>query len=265
MWQGTWQKLSFLTQLRGMLKDYKPRNARTKFNNTVDDDIVLFKRLLKSVAGIILVLVITLGGLQYFGPKIFSLFGYLSLERFKKVEETRSQTPKPSFSDTLSSTKSKKVSLSGYAEVNSQVKIFVNGPEAGSTRADTDGKFTFSDVELLDGQNIIFTKATSEGKDESEKSDTLFISLDTKKPEISIMKPGEGQEIQSVDSRTQVSGKVNEDATVRVNSNFTVVDSEGNFETLVSLKSGENRIIVTAIDKAGNEATSSVKVQFKKR
>ncbi len=265
MWPATWQKLSFLTQLTQMIKDYKPRSARAKFNNTVDDDIVLFKRLIKSIVGIILVLVITLGGLQFFGPKIFSIFGYLSLERFKKVEVTKSQTPKPSFVDTSTSTKNKKISLSGYAEGNSQVKIFVNGPEAGSTKADNDGKFTFSDLELLDGQNIIFVKATSEGKDESEKSDTLFVSLDTKKPEISIEKPANDQEIQSVDSRTQVSGKVNEEATVKVNSNLTVVDTEGRFETLISLKSGENRIIITAIDKAGNEATSSVKVNFKKR
>lgn len=248
-----------------MIRDYKPKGAYGKFNNTMDDDIVLFKKLVKAVVGIILVLVVTLGGLQFFGPKIFSIFGYLSLDRFKKQEETKAQTPRPSFADIKTATKEKKVGIQGFSEANAQIRLFVNGPEVGSTKADGEGKFSFNDIELLDGQNIIFTKAQSENKTESEKSETLFIDLDTKKPEITIEKPNDGQLIQSVDSRTTVSGKVNEEATVRVNSNQTVLDPEGNFETLVSLKGGENKIIISAIDKAGNEATKSIKVEFKKR
>ena len=80
-----------------------------------------------------------------------------------------------------------------------------------------------------------------------------------------ILSPNNGEEIASVDSRVLVSGTVNEESTVLVNTHFTVVDASGNFQTQLAVTGGENIITVTAKDLAGNEATSSIKIIFEKR
>ncbi|OGC50202.1 hypothetical protein A2716_03260 [candidate division WWE3 bacterium RIFCSPHIGHO2_01_FULL_40_23] len=229
-----------------------------------EEDVVLYKKLLAAIFGIFAVLTLFLLTLQFLGPKIFSVYSLLSLDRQKKDEE-KLQSATPSFTDTPKATKSKFVTLKGFSEPQSKVKLFVNGPEADNTTSDQEGKFTFENVSLLEGQNIIFAKSEAPNKVESDKSETLYVIYDLKKPEIFITSPKNGEEIESVDSRIPVKGSVNEEASVFVNSHLTIVDSEGNFQTLIAVKEGPNVVKVTAIDTAGNESTSSITVKFDKR
>lgn len=240
------------------------KKYRTSMSHT-DEEIELVKKLLKSLFAIVIVLVLTLGTLELYGPKIFSAFGLLSLDRFKKKEEVKFQTQTPLVVDIPKALKEKTITINGFSEPDSIVKLFLNGPEVASTNSDSEGKFAFSNTPLSEGQNIVFVKAQAPNKTDSEKSQTYYFYFDNKKPAISIEKPKNDEEFESVDSRVPVKGKVNEKASVSVNEHITVVDSEGSFQTLVSVKEGENKIFVLAVDEAGNEASASVKIKFKKR
>lgn len=240
--------------------------AKKRFNINFDtEEEVLVKRLIGSTVGIILVLIFVVFGLQFFGPRVFSIFGLLSLDRLKKSSETKFQTQVPIFTDTIKATKNKTINLNGLSESNSKVKLFVNGPQTADTKADSDGKFSFSNVELIEGPNTIFAKAEGENKTESEKSETLSVVYDIKKPEVIIISPKDGENLESVDSRINVKGKVNEQCSVSINSHMTIVDSEGNFQSLISVKEGNNKIIVTATDLAGNQSTAAASINFDKR
>jgi len=243
-----------------------PRSQYSKYALSArDEEKILVQKLLKSVAKIVGALVLTILILQLFGPKIFSVFGLLSLDRFKKDEVQKVKTNPPFFSDLPKATKDKEIDIQGFADSGSEVSLFVNGPKVATVTADGEGKFFFDSVSLVEGQNLIFAKATKDGKEESDSSQTIYLIYDIKKPEIVILSPNNGEEIASVDSRVLVSGTVNEESTVLVNTHFTVVDASGNFQTQLAVTGGENIITVTAKDLAGNEATSSIKIIFEKR
>lgn len=247
------------------------KNFKKKFHyalpkfSTDDEDKVLYKRLYSSLLGIIIVIVSTILILQFFGPLIFTALGYLSIDKWQKHEEPKSQTAQPHFSDVPKATKNKTITIKGFAEPKSAVKIYINGPEAKEVKADQEGNFVFDNLEMLSGQNIIFAKATQDGKTESTKSETIYVNYDKEKPEIVIISPKDGESIENVDSRITVKGNVKEEASVTVNSHLTIVDSEGNFQTLISVKEGDNKIIAVATDQAGNEATASITIKFDKR
>ncbi|MBI4091281.1 hypothetical protein HY419_00850, partial [candidate division WWE3 bacterium] len=218
-----------------------------------------------SLLGIITILLSTFLIFNFLGPQIFSTLGLLSLDRFKKKADEKIVSQTPAFGDIKKVTNQKTITIHGFSEPGSLIRLFLNGPEVSSTTSDSEGGFTFNDVNLLSGQNIIFAKAESRDKIESEKSETVYITYDNSKPEIKILSPKNDEEIQSVDTRVKVKGFVNEEATVTVNSHLSIVDSEGNFESLINVKDGENVIAVMAIDEAGNESSSSIKIKFDKR
>lgn len=226
--------------------------------------MLLYKKLIKAIVGIVLLLTITFLTLEFLGPKIFSVLGLLSLDRFKKTIIKEVATQPPTFSDLPNATKLSKVTIEGYSEPRSHVKLFVNGPEVASADSDHNAKFKFKDVSLIEGQNIVFAKATAPGKTESDKSNTVFITFDSKKPEITVYEPKDKDTIRNVDSRVKVKGLVNEPSQLTINTHTTVVDADGNFETLISLKKGDNKIFLMAIDLAGNEASSSISVKYEK-
>ncbi len=264
-----WTVSSILTS-GSINRNMKINNQKNKFHysrpslSAAEEDMLLYKKLIKAVVGIVLLLSLTFLTLEFLGPKIFSVLGLLSLDRFKKTIIKKVATQRPTFADLPNATKISKVTIEGYSELKSRVKLFVNGPEAYSTEVDSDGKFKFNDVNLTEGQNIIFAKATTPNKDESEKSDTVFVTYDNKKPEITISEPKDGVLIKNVDSRIKVKGMVNEPSSLTVNTHTTIVDASGSFETLISLKKGDNKIFLMAIDLAGNEASSSISVRYEK-
>lgn len=245
------------------------RLRSAKFRNEVhwadsEDDSVLYRKLVKSLFGIFAVFTITILTLQFFGPQIFNALSLLSIDRWKKVEKQKRQTAAPTFQDLPKASKEKTINLSGFTEPSSTVRLFANGPEIMQTTSDNDGKFSFLSIKLIEGQNILFAKSTAPNKEESEKSDTLYIAYDIQKPVVLISSPKDGERIENVDSRVTVKGNVNEDATINVNAHNAVVDNSGNFQALISLKDGDNKIMVIAKDVAGNEATASITVNFNK-
>ena len=66
----------------------------------------------------------------------------------------------------------------------------------------------------------------------------------------------------STENEIMVKGKTEEKATVTVNERFVVVGSEGNFEYSLTLSEGENKILIVAIDKAGNKTEKELKVTY---
>lgn len=203
--------------------------------------------------------------IQFFGPAFGSAFLLFSKNRNDKGVGDIVPPPIPQFTQPPEATSKDKVTLEGVTEPGATVKLFVNGPEKGSTTADNDGKFTFADIQLLSGNNTIFAKATDSTSNESEKSRTLTIVYDKDKPKIEITEPKDGETVKNLNRRVMVKGKSNEQVEVKINGNVAIVNPDNTFELLLGVDDdGKVDIKIEAVDKAGNKTEQEITITYSK-
>ena len=238
---------------------YKPR---MQLHNLSEEELA--KRLMMMIVGIVGLVIIVFGSLIFFAPKIGGLFGFVS-RHYNEIEpQTQIAPVPPVFVNAPVATKDESVTLEGLSEPGMTIKLFVNGPEISSMVTDSEGKFTFADVPLIKGKNILFAKAVNEQNIESEKSETVNIEYDNKAPELEVNEPKDGSTVRNLDQRILVTGKVNEKATVRVNNRFAILKPDFTFEILLGVEEGDVEIIIEATDSAGNEKSDKVNIKYVK-
>ena len=225
---------------------------------------VLYKKLYQRVLAILVILFVIFAGLKFFAPKIGSLFGLFSINR-KEPEHVDSIAPTaPEFSKFPEATNTLSTTIDGVSEPGATVTLFVNGPKAGTTTADSEGAFTFINVKLHKGKNLIFVKAADSNNNESPKSETITVISDDDKPEITISSPKDGETVKNLNKRVTVTGKTNEEATVTINDKVAISRPDLTFEILLGVDEGSVEVKVTATDKAGNKAEKIIHVTYQK-
>ncbi len=127
-------------------------------------------------------------------------------------------------------------------------------------------RFTSQAVTLQEGPNQ-FGATLVTPSDEGQLSPIVTYTLDTKPPALSIASPPDGYSTAA--SSVVVSGKTDPGVTVTVrnrqatgsNPSSKVVGSNGTFSLTANLVAGNNTILVTATDQAGNVANDSLTVK----
>lgn len=224
----------------------------------------LREKLRKRMLGIWIIIIIGILSLFIFAPQVGSLFGYFSKYR---NDPGYTPTPKPIppvFIDAPKAVNTDKVMLSGKVLAGSLVKIFVNGPEKGSTTAGNDGVFTFSDIVLNAGTNTIFAKSYDDRGNESESSEFLIINYDKNGPKITIESPKDGETVKNLDKRVEIKGKINEKATIIINEKTAIQKSDLSFTYIMPATEGEMEIKIEVKDLAGNKSTEEFKIKYVK-
>ncbi len=224
----------------------------------------LKQRLFYTVSAIFGFVIFMILALSLFGTKIGALFGFISKYRNDEMQKVVLNLAPPIFSNAPNSTNKEKVNLSGSAQPGTTVVLFVNGPEKGRTTAGEDATFTFIDVELLKGRNTIFAKTQDKDGKESQKSADITITFDKDKPKLEMISPKEGETIKNLNERVQVSGKVNEKATIKINEKTAPQKPDHSFEFLLGVKEGNVKIDIVATDEAGNEAKETINIVYQK-
>ena len=177
-------------------------------------------------------------------------------------EDTLAPTP-PILSSLPIATTSGMLSITGYTEADSTVKLFRSGEELSETVTDESGDFLFTDIELLEDENSFYAVAYDGAENESEQSNRVSIIFDTEAPELMVDSPDDGSEYYGEAKRTvTVSGTTDSGAEVKVNDYHAVVSASGSFSTRLRLEEGENTIKVVAVDDAGNETEASLTVRY---
>lgn len=241
---------------------YKRTSYRRRSRRSQEKE--LEHKLKLTVGALVATILIVLASLQFFGPKIGSFFLLISKNRNNSGPGDTIPPTAPIFSQVPEATNEKEITLNGITESGATVKIFVNGPERGETTADNDGFFTFVDLKMGTGNNIVFAKATDEKGNESEKSKVFTIIFDDEEPEIEITSPVHGDEIKNLNKRVLVQGNTNEETNITINGRQAVVKSDNTFELLLGVDEGTVVITVEATDTAGNTAKSSIEITYKK-
>ena len=224
----------------------------------------LYKRLFTTVSAILLTLILLFVVFRFFGPKLGSLFGLISIHRNDPAERDKIAPVPPIFSLIPKATNKKKLTLNGISEPGSSVFLFMNGSKKSSIITSNDGLFTFTDLELTEGKNTIFARATDKNDNESDDSEKAIVVLDTKKPEIKIDSPVNGETVRNLNKRIDVKGKLNEKANVMINGRVAIVQSDLTFGILLGVEEGNISIKVVATDEAGNSKDETVFAVYQK-
>ncbi len=158
-------------------------------------------------------------------------------------------------------TNSAKIIVSGSTLNFDILEFYINGKKVKEKESVAD---TFSEEigDLEKGNNEIYIKAKSK-ESKTEKNTIIYkVFYKNEKPKIEILEPTDNFTTNNQDIK--VKGNTGKETYIRVNDSPVVVDVNGNFETSVRLKDGENQIQITAVDIAVNTESKTVKVIYQK-
>src|SRR3990167_1251897 len=218
-------------------------------------------RRLAIIGGITVVLLFIL---WFWGIAFIRIIGTLGTNNNDSISKPRIEIPlqPPSLGDFPEFTNKDKISLSGTTSPQAKLKLIVNGAEASSTIADTGGNFSFVDVSLKDGINILKVKASNSSGEGKETR--VLITLDKTKPSLTVISPTNGQGFPKNTTTISIKGKTDPDATVLINSIQAITDKDGNFSYDLSASPGSINIEITASDEAGNAESQKLVVTIEK-
>ena len=152
--------------------------------------------------------------------------------------------------------------ITGNAEANSKITLFIDSTSLGTTTADTKGAFSFTPSSAIsDGTYSIKATATDAAGNVSSKSSALSITIDTTAPDA----PTSLTNISDDDDPTPtISGtaEANSKVTLFIDSSTlgtTTADSKGAFSFTPSsaISDGTYSIKASATDSAGNVSSKS--------
>ncbi|HXK52529.1 hypothetical protein H6802_03995 [Candidatus Nomurabacteria bacterium] len=226
---------------------------------------ILIKRLKRTILAVIGIPVLVIAIMAFFGPTVASIFGFVSIDRWTKAPGDTIAPTVPGFRSPPGSVKDTKITLNGFGEPGSVIKLFINGPEKQSTVVGNDGTFTFQDVELINGKNTLFLKAQDQAGNESEASERVEITVDTIEPKIEITAPEKDKTVKNLNERVLIQGKISEKATIRINDRLAVQKPDLTFEFILGVKQGEVEVTVEAVDEAGNKKEEKLKFTYLKQ
>ena len=150
-------------------------------------------------------------------------------------------------------TKDDQVTVTGTGEPNSTVTVKDGDKVVCEATADKDGNWT-CDVTLGDGDHTLTAVATDEAGNESEPSEPVTITVDTKAPDAPVVDPSNGSEVTGTAEPGTTVTVTNEDGTpVKGCEDVKADETTGRFscipDTVIPPKS---TVTVTAKDPAGN-------------
>jgi len=158
-------------------------------------------------------------------------------------------------------TNSGKIDISGFAEANVNVELMKNDVSLGKAQVSDSGDFSFSGIDLSDGDNVFSVIAMTDKGGSSQASKPVSVLFNNKPPQLTITNPSEDNV--SVDSADfDIVGKTDKGVSVLINERVAMVDDQGQFKFKLQLNSGKNNVDVTVRDSAGNETKKSLTINY---
>jgi len=223
----------------------------------------LTKQLVKTLIILVSLVILLILSFTVFAPAFGSIFKIFSRGNLGNALVIKPS--KPLLSQLPNATKETKIKVNGYAQEGMTIKLYVNGPEKGSTVVGGDGLFVFEEIELIKGRNTVFAKAIDSKGIESDTTDTYIVVVDNEEPKIELDSPKDGDTVRNLDKRITVKGKVNEKVNLTVNDQVAIVKADMTFEHVIGVEEGDVEIKIKAVDEAGNEKEETLKVKYQRR
>lgn len=200
-----------------------------------------------------------------YGIKIllnFSLF----VANIGTRKNTAPQTTQSDFAGTISidsipvATNSARIIVSGSLINFDTVEYYINDVKVKEDKDIPSDNFQEEIGDLNNGSNTVYVIAKNTQEKQQKKSQIYTVTYIANKPKLDISQPSD----HSKTNKTEilVIGKTDKEVFVKINDLPVVVDANGNFQTSVKLKDGDNRINIVAQDSAGNFESKTVTVTY---
>lgn len=157
-------------------------------------------------------------------------------------------------------TNSASIVFSGRVSNYDTVLVYLNDKKIDEKEV-TDS-FDIEIDNLIEGENTVYLIAESAKDKSTKKSESYTVVYKKEKPSLEITSPKDGDKTNK--DEIKIVGKTDKEVIIEINSMPVVVNSLGEFQNSVKLQSGENKIVVTAQDIAGNIETKEIKVIYEK-
>lgn len=224
------------------------------------------QRLMRQSVFFVLLTIVALAALVKWGiPSLVKLATFLGeiQSADQPIEQGDDIAPfPPQIGLAIDATSSAQIDITGYAEAESEVVLYVNEEKVGENTSDDGGEFEFLRVELAEGENVIWSQAIDGAGNKSEMSEEKVVWFDNKAPFIEISSPEFGDGVVSEEKVLEVEGKTEVGARVYVNDRLARLNEEGVFSGQAVLNEGDNEVKVRVVDRAGNESEEVFTIAF---
>lgn len=158
-------------------------------------------------------------------------------------------------------TNSAKIMVTGSLLNFDILEFYINSKKIKEVESSSD-IFNEEIGDLEKGENSIYVKAISKDSKLQKSTITYKVYYNSDKPKLEIFEPADNSTTSN--QEIKISGNTDKEIYIHINDLPVVVGVNGNFETIVRLKDGENMIVIVAQDVAGNSETKSLKVTYQK-
>lgn len=180
-----------------------------------------------------------------------------------QTDQTINFIPAPILYPLPQATNSSTIKISGYSlDKKGIIELFINDSVKAKTVLKDDSSFNFDNIALDNGQNIIKVRLKNNSEKFSNFSDPYTTSFIKDGPKLEIKTPEQGAIFSHDDNQIYIQGLTDQENKVTINNYWAIVDSQGNFSYLLTLKNGENNIEITAQNQAGVKSTKNLKVTY---
>ena len=189
---------------------------------------------------------------------IAGLFPQPSTKPLSKTEDSFNSID---ISSIPQATNSAKIIVSGSILNFDILDFYLNGNKVKEIETSSD---TFSEEigDLERGDNDVYILAKSKDSKIEKNTITYKVFYKNEKPKLDISEPLDN--FTTNNQEIKVKGSTDKETYIHVDNLPVVVDANGSFETTVRLKDGDNQIVITAADTAGNMEIKSLKVTYQK-
>ena len=189
---------------------------------------------------------------------ISGLFPQPSPKPLSKTEESFSSID---ISSIPQATNSAKIIVSGSTLSFDILDFYLNEKKVKEIESSSD-IFSEEIGDLEKGDNSIYIRARSEDNRTIKKTIIYKVFYKNEKPKLEITEPSDN--FSTSNQEIKIKGSTDKETYVHINDLPVIVDANGNFETSIRLKDGDNQITATAQDIAGNTETKTLKVTYQK-
>ena len=183
-----------------------------------------------------------------------------------KIENSFSQSKNlelflpPEILEIPTATNSPKIKISGKATKGKNLSLFINNQLKEKIFLEND--FFEMAIDLPSFKNSLYFILEDPKTKEKKQSNVYQVIYKKEKPKLEIISPKDQEKINQ--EEIVIIGKTDKEVMVKINDLPVVVSATGQFSYSLKLQSGENKIIVTATDIAGNQETKELTVIYQK-
>ncbi len=225
--------------------------------NTLSKTIIIFIVLLLTTV----ILVSTVGLKLLLNYSVF-IANFFSKKTSTTLNKTSDVYGSISIDNIPTATNSAAIVVSGSVVNYDKIQFFINDEKVKEIDSLASDTFSEEIGDLTKGDNKVYIKALTKDGNQSKTTVSYPVLFKDEKPKLDISEPKDGDKT----SKTEITikGSTDKEVFVKINDLPITVDANGNFQTSVRLKDGDNVINIIASDEAGNFETKTLKVTYQK-